>query len=32
MELEEWAMTFQKIELDDKDASTSMADDWTSTQ
>jgi type VI secretion system secreted protein Hcp len=32
MELEEWSMTFQKIELDDKDASTSMADDWTTTQ
>lgn len=31
MELEEWALTFQKIEVDDTDGQTSFMDDWKST-
>jgi len=32
MELEEWALTFQKIELDDTDGQTSFMDDWKATK
>jgi len=32
MELEEWALTFQKIELDDTDGQTSFMDDWRATK
>jgi type VI secretion system secreted protein Hcp len=31
MELEEWAFTFQKIEVEDKDGKTSFMDDWAAT-
>lgn len=31
MELEEWSLTFQKIEVDDVDGQTSFMDDWKAT-
>jgi len=31
MELEEWSLTFQKIEVDDTDGQTSFMDDWKAT-
>lgn len=31
LELEEWSFTFRKIEVEDKIAKTSMADDWAAT-
>ncbi len=31
MELEEWSMTFQTIEVDDTDGKTSFSDDWAAT-
>ncbi len=31
MELEEWAFTFEKIEVEDKDGKTSFIDDWKAT-
>jgi type VI secretion system secreted protein Hcp len=32
MELEEWSMTFQSVEVDDNDGKTSFMDDWAATK